>query len=120
MRACRSVASWSRFPIGELLARPAVAGLVALPSSIGLARYAVVGGVGRAVRPVLAAESALIILVRGGAAGALTWRAWSLLDLARLVNGGLGLRAPMYRPARASVRLARGRQYGQTWPGFSG
>ena len=56
------------------------------------------------------------------------WGCCGGVDLARLVVARPGApgqrwarpRAPMYRPARASVRLARGRQYGQTWPGFSG
>ena len=58
---------------------------------LGLARVSVAVGVCRAVRPVLAVEIVLIVRVRGGAAGALTWRAWSWRDLARLVNGRLGV-----------------------------
>ena len=58
-----------------------------------LARLSVAVAVGlcRAVRPVLAVEIVLIVRVRGGAAGALTWRTWSLRDLARLVNGRAGV-----------------------------
>ena len=69
--------------------RPAFAGLSALPSSMLLARLSVAVAVGfcRAVRPVLTVNGVVIVRVRIGAAGGLTWRAWSSVDLARLVIG---------------------------------
>ena len=56
---------------GWLCARPAFAGLSALPSSMLLARLSVAVAVGfcRAVRPVLAVDIVLIVRIRGGAAG---------------------------------------------------
>ena len=72
---------------GWLCARPTVAGLSALPSSMLLARLSVAVGFCRAVRPVLAVNGVLIVRVRGGAAGVVTWRAGSSRNLARRLAG---------------------------------